>query len=62
MILKLNKTNFTIIKVLFLDIEKVLVSNKISSGEKIYKYFIDYSYNNHKVKPLYRMLPKTTLM
>ena len=33
------------------DIEKVLVSNKISSGEKSYKYFIGYSYNNHKVKP-----------
>ena len=28
------------------DIEKVLVFNKISS-----KYFIGYSYNNHKVKP-----------
>ena len=24
------------------DIEKVLVSNKISSGEKNYKYFISY--------------------
>ena len=31
------------------DIEKVLVSSKISSGEKNYKYFIGYLYNDHKV-------------
>ena len=42
------------------DIEKVLVSNKISSGEKNYKYFIGYLYNDHKVKPLHIMLPKTS--
>ena len=41
------------------DIEKVLVSNKISFGEKNYKYFIGYLYDNHKDKPLYIMLPKT---
>ena len=29
------------------DIEKVLVSNKISVGEKIYKYFIGYLYNDN---------------
>ena len=29
------------------DIEKVLVSNKISLGEKNYKYFIGYLYNDH---------------
>ena len=28
------------------DIKKVLVSNKISFGEKNYKYFIGYLYNN----------------
>ena len=36
-ILKLKNTNFTVIRLLFLgdvDIEKVLVSNKISFGEK----------------------------
>ena len=43
-----------------LDIEKVLVSNKISFGEKNYKYFIGYLYNDHKVKPLHIMLPKTS--
>ena len=31
------------------DIVKVLVSNKISSGEKNYKYFFGYLYNDHKV-------------
>ena len=40
------------------DIEKVLVSNKISSGEKNYKYFIGYLYNIHKVSLLYIMLSK----
>ena len=39
-------------------IEKVLVSNKISSDGKNYKYFIGYLYNNHKVKPLHIMLLK----
>ena len=34
------------------DIEKVLVSNKIYFGEKNYKYFIGYLYNDDKVKPL----------
>ena len=42
------------------DIEKVLVSDKISFGEKNYKDFIGYLYDNHKVKPLHIMLPKTT--
>ena len=37
---------------------KVLLFNKISFGEKNCKYFIDYLYNDHKVKSLY-MLPKT---
>ena len=30
------------------DIEKVLVSNKICSGEKNYKYFVGYLYNDNK--------------
>ena len=30
------------------DIEKVLVSNKISSDEKNYKYFVGYLYNDLK--------------
>ena len=31
------------------DIEKVLVSKKISFGEKNYKYFIGYVHNGNKV-------------
>ena len=62
-ILKLKKINFTTIEVLFfkkdVDIEKVVVSNKKSSGEKNYKYFIGYLHNDYKVKPLHIMLPKT---
>ena len=42
------------------DIEKVLVSNNISFGEKSYKYFIGYLNNDHKVKTLHIMLPKTS--
>ena len=41
-------------------IEKVLVSNKISFGEKNYKYFTGYLYDDYKVKPLYIMFPKTS--
>ena len=41
------------------DIEKVLVSQKISVGEKNYKYVTGYLHNDHKVKPLHIMLPNT---
>ena len=54
---------FTAIRLLFikdLDIEEVLVSNQISFGKKNYKYFIGYLYNDHKVKSLHIMLPKTS--
>ena len=40
------------------DIEKALVSNKIYLGEKSYKYFIGYLYNDNRVKPLHLMVPK----
>ena len=42
------------------DIEKVLVSNKISFGKKNYSYIISYLYNDNKIKPLNIMLPKTS--
>ena len=41
-------------------IQKVLVSNKISLGEKNYKHFISCLYNGNKVKPLHIMLLKTS--
>ena len=43
------------------DIEKVLVSNKISFREKNYKYFIGYLYNDRKIKPLHKIFPKTSV-
>ena len=42
-----------------IDTEELLVSTKISVGEKNYKYFIGYFYNDNKVKSLHIMLPKT---
>ena len=42
------------------DIEKVLGPNKLSFGERNYKYFIGYLYNGNKVKPLNIMLSKTS--
>ena len=47
-----KKKKFTAIRLLFLfliDIS-VLVSNKISFGEKNYKYLMGYLYNGNKVK------------
>ena len=51
-----KKTFFTAIRLLFLkniDTEKVLASCKIFFSEKNYNYFIDYLYNDNKVKPLH---------
>ena len=43
-----------------MDFEKIVVSSKTSSGEKNYKHFIGYLYNDHKVRPVRIMLPKTS--
>ena len=57
--MKLKIINFTVIKVQFflkkIDIEKVLVSSKVSSGEKTINTLL---VNELKVKPLFIMLPK----
>ena len=42
-----------------IDIENVLVSNKIFSGGNNYKYFIGYFCGNYKIKPLHVILPKS---
>ena len=42
------------------DIDNVLVSDKISSGKRNYRYFIGYLYDDYKIKPLHIMLPKTS--
>ena len=61
MVLKLKWNNFYCYKSpIFLkdvNIEKVLVSNKISCGEENYKYLFGYLHNDHKVKSLH-MFPK----
>ena len=59
------KKNFTAIRVQFFNlspIEKVLVSAKISFGEKNCNYFIGYFCfcNDHKIYQLHIMLPKTS--
>ena len=63
--IEIEKINFIIIKLLFfkkdVDIENVLVSNKISFDKKIYEYFIGYLYGNHKVKPSHKLLLKIIL-
>ena len=52
--------NKTPIFLKYVDIEKLLVFKKISFGEKNYKCFIGYLYNDNKVKLLHLMLPKTS--
>ena len=41
------------------DIDNVLVFNKISSDEKNCKYFNGYLYDDYKTKPLHIIFPKT---
>ena len=41
------------------DTDKTLVSSMDSLGEKNYKYFIGCKDDDHKIKPLRIMLPKT---
>ena len=43
-----------------IDFDKILISITVSSGEKIYKYFIGYKDNDNKIKPSHRMLLKTS--
>ena len=62
---KFETINFTIIKVPFLenvDIEEILLSNKISSSEKKLKQITGYLCNDYKVNSLHIMLPKTAHM
>ena len=54
--MKLKEINSVAIK----NINNVSVSNNISSGEKNYKYFIGYLYDDYKIEPLYIMLSKTS--
>ena len=47
-----KKLNFTAKRLLFFF---------VCVWKKIYKYFIGYLYNDHKVKPLHITLPKTSV-
>ena len=48
--MSINLSDIAILNIkLIIDIEKVLVSNKISFGEKDCKYFIGYLYKGNKV-------------
>ena len=61
--MKLKNVNYTAINVLFLedvDINNAFVSNKTFPWEKNYKYFIGYFYDNYKIKPWHKILPKTS--
>ena len=63
-IIETEKKSTTIRLLLFLkdvDVEKGLVSNKISFGEKNYKYFTGYLYNDDKFNSLHIMLPETSV-
>ena len=41
------------------DINKIIVSNRVSFGKEGFKYFIGYK-DNKKARPLYIMLPKVS--
>ena len=41
-------------------IDNILISNKTSSDEKNYKFFISYLDDNYKIKPLHIMPLKTS--
>ena len=43
-----------------MDIDNILMSNKISSSEKNYKYFIGSMDDDYKIKPLQIMFQKTS--
>ena len=44
-----------------MDINITLISNKISSGEKNYKYFVGWINDDYNIKPIWIMLPKTSV-
>ena len=59
-IVKKNHHHKTPIFLADVDTEKLLASNKISFGEKNFKYFLGYLHNGNKVKPLNVMVLKVS--
>ena len=43
-----------------MHIDDILIYKKISSSEKNYKHFIDFTNDDYKIKLLYTMLQKTS--
>ena len=66
MLLKLKIKNYRYKSPIFskiVDIGNVVVSHKISFGEKkSYKYFIGYLYEDYRINLLHIMLPKEVMM
>ena len=56
-----RKQNFhqhkELISIKNIDINKIIISNKISFGKNGFRYFIGYQ-NDLKIRPLYMFLPK----
>ena len=44
------------------DIDNILISSMVSSGEKKYKYFIDYKEDDYKTEPLRMTVSKRVLI
>ena len=62
--MKMGKAILTFVDIKILkdvDIEKVLISKKIYSGEKTMSALLVTCMTNYKVKPLHIMLPKATV-
>ena len=56
--IKIEKKNF--FNAYNVDTEKLLVSNKVSFGEKNYEYFIGYLYHDNEAKSLRSLLSQTS--
>ena len=61
----LKNKNFTAIKIQFfkkdLDIDNILIYDRVSFRDKNYKYFIGYMDDNYKIKRLRIMFRKTNV-
>ena len=54
--LKIQFKNLILIDDVYIN--KILISNKVSSGEKSHKYLIGYKDDDYKIKPLNKILPQ----
>ena len=54
--LKIQFKNLILIDDVYIN--KILISNKVSSGEKSHKYLIGYKDDDYKIKSLNKILPQ----